>query len=149
MKKVFFLTAMSLFCLLATAQVKISNSTGGLLSVEFKRCIVQGTEGYIDLVLGNRTAQSIYVSINSYMVKLYDDEGEVYTGNAISSLVFGGSQNNGCSIPKETVVKFRINFANVNEYAAMFSKAVIQFYIDDKIPAKEVTLSDVPIIRRE
>ncbi len=153
MKKSFFLAAMSLIGLLATAQVKVS-APWPEFPVTFKRCIVQDGNGYIDLLIANNAKEDYKIGMQG--IQLYDDEGNCYTEQSrnIQVVVFGGTTKGECLIPSGTVVKARINFTRLDEYATMFTKAVITMYHQLPIPgyvAKKGTLSiaRIPITRRD
>ncbi|HCS87875.1 MAG TPA: hypothetical protein DIW30_05610 [Bacteroidales bacterium] len=148
MKKVFLLTAMSLFCLLATAQVKITNPYPDM-HFAFKRCIVTGSTGYIDLLITNKTNSDIKCGANpnSGGVKLYDDEGNSYSDWNIVSVVFGNNTEYSTDISAEASTKCRINFRGLDEYASMFTNATIYAYHNGK--REPVKITNIPITRRD
>ncbi len=153
MKKVFFLTAMSLFCLLANAQVKVTYSSQNT-AIAFKRCVATGTSGYIDLLISNLSNAEIVYTIyhDDTRVSLYDDEGNCYTTyRYIAPVVFGGTTQKCCSVPAGTSVKCRISFNGLDEYATQFTNATIKIYelCRGSQQEKTLTITNIPINRRD
>ena len=130
----------------AFAQVKI---TSGVAGIEFavKRAFADGDNVCIDLLITNR---SNYESIffNLYYSKLYDDEGNEYTENALSR---EGPQTIGgkIDIPRDIPRKVRIVIKNVDEYATSFLlvKLAYEVYNPTSSGTKTLSIKNLPIIR--
>ncbi len=155
MKKSILLTALSLFCLLATAQVKVT-SPWPTTPITFKRCVATGSTGYIDFLLTNETKDELQYGINTCDVYLYDDEGNCYSENGRNILppVFGNNQEYFCVVPAGTTIKCRISFTGLDEYATIFTNISIKVWAKLNRPAymaeyKPMTITNVPITRRD
>lgn len=162
MKKIFFVAAMLLSSLLVTAQVKISRE--GILpssvEIQFKRCIVSGEDGFLDLVLTNR-GKGCKVSVgtlgSSSSIYIYDDEGNILKkGDGVTSIKFAGEESYHmieADFPTDVPMALRINLRGVNEFATKFTLVKIQIASYDwgyvnvhNWPT--IVLRNVPIERR-
>lgn len=154
MKKSILLTTMSLFCLLATAQVKVTYSSQKT-NITFKRCVATGTSGYIDFLISNLSNTEIQYTIynGDTRVRLYDDEGNCYTTyKYIAPVVFGGTTQKCCSVPAGTSVKCRISFSGLDEYATQLTNVTIEIYEQpyrEMCKAETLVITDIPITRRD
>lgn len=165
MKKVFFIAALLLSSLLATAQVKISGEGifPSYIELKFKRCIVQGDNGFLDLVVINHgkecTVTTGLFPGNESSILFYDDEGNVLQkGDGIASVDFAGQKGSIYSIdgkfPTDVPMALRVNIKGVNEFATQFTLIKIVFTSFDwgYAPVQNrgtIVLRNVPIERRD
>lgn len=179
MKKSMLLTAVLLVGVLASAQVKISREyIYPDLEVKFKRCVVTGTTGYIDLTFINHSNKEMngVCLHNGYPVdgrstswtQAFDDEGNVYhwsknsnngTNGKIYSITFGGKTCSSgvyqpcieMSMPSEVPIACRIEICDISEYATEFTHLKLVFLkaSSQHAGAGTFTLRNIPITRRE
>lgn len=146
--KRFFLSALLLLAALLPvfSQMKVSVETPDL-DVQVKRAFAQGDNVCIDLMITNQgNYESIYFDF--WATKIYDDEGNEYTGNALSKDgpgTFGGK----IDIPRDIPRKVRIIVHNVDEYASAFTltKFVYEVYNPRSSGSKSLTIKNLPITK--
>lgn len=163
-----FLSVVMLFILsmVANAQIKTSRQYIPIdVDIKVKRCVVSGSQGYIDLLFTNYTGEFIKkVVVQSSETCLdknnetivYDDEGNVYKytyGGGIYKITFGGesSQYNGTNLPEDVPVKMRIELEGISEYATEFTMLNIAFrnISSHYYGVGSVTFRNIPITRME
>lgn len=174
MKKTMLLAAVLLMGVLASAQVKVSREyIYPDLEVKFKRCIVTGSSGYIDLTFINHSGkemENVYLhgfsNLGDGNTQAFDDEGNVYdweigtggTNGKIYSVTFGGrtcNSRNHCgisiNIPDEVPVACRLEIKDISEYATEFThlKLVFRGASSQAYGHGSITIRNIPITRRE
>lgn len=167
MKKSFLSVVMLLMVsIVASAQIKTSRQYIPIdVDIKVKRCVVSGSQGYIDLLFTNYTGEFIKkVVVQSSETCLdknnetivYDDEGNVYKytyGGGIYKITFGGesSQYNGTNLPEDVPVKMRIELEGISEYATEFTMLNIAFrnISSHYYGVGSVTFRNIPITRME
>ena len=167
MKRIFLSAVMLLMLsLIVNAQIKTSRQYTPIdLDIKIKRCVVSGTQGYIDLVFTNHTGAFIKdvkvetdepcLDRNNETV-VYDDEGNVYKyayQGGIRKIIFGGedSQFNFTNLPEDVPVKMRIELEDISEYATEFTMLNIAFrnISSHHYGVGSVTFRNIPITRVE
>ena len=167
MKKSFLSVVMLLMVsIVASAQIKTSRQYIPIdVDIKVKRCVVSGSQGYIDLLFTNYTGEFIKkVVVQSSETCLdknnetivYDDEGNVYKytyGGGIYKITFGGesSQYNGTNLPEDVPVKMRIELEGISEYATEFTMLNIAFrnISSHYYGVGSITFRNIPITRME
>lgn len=169
MKKAIFSVLMLLMLsLVANAQIKTSRQYTFIdLDIKVKRCVVSGTQGYIDLVFTNNTGKHMSnVWVNNYSslvdrttTAAYDDEGNVYyyhsnKNHNIYQITFGGGTGlyNSVDLPEDLPVKMRIDIQNISEYATEFTMLNLVLYNVSSVGLDgvgTVTFRNIPITRVE
>lgn len=142
----------TILCLLLTtlpiayAQVKVSSGSSGI-EFNVKRAFSRGNEVCIDLLITNMSNyDSIAFLLSSS--KVYDDEGNEYTQNAIykeGPATYGGK----IDIPRDVPRKVRIVVSNVDEYASAFPLIQLEYevYNPSSYGPKTLTIKNLPIIK--
>ena len=165
-KNIFSVLMLLMLSLVANAQIKTSRQYIPIdIDIKVKRCVVSGTQGYIDLVFTNNTGEFIKkVVVQSSETCLdknnetivYDDEGNVYKytyGGGIYKITFGGEsgQYDGANLPEDIPVKMRIELENISEYATEFTMLNIAFrnISSHYYGVGSVTFRNIPITRVE
>ena len=167
MKKSFLSVVMLLMVsIVASAQIKTSRQYIPIdVDIKVKRCVVSGSQGYIDLLFTNYTGEFIKkVVVQSSETCLdknnetivYDDEGNVYKytyGGGIYKITLGGesSQYNGTNLPEDVPVKMRIELEGISEYATEFTMLNIAFrnISSHYYGVGSITFRNIPITRME
>ena len=171
MKKSFLSVVMLLMVsIVASAQVKVSRQYTPIdLEVKVKRCVVSGTQGYIDLVFTNYTGMhmsGVWVwihyslsNIENTTTAAYDDEGNVYyyessKNKDIYQITFGGGKGfyNSADLPEEVPVKMRIDLQNISEFATEFTMLNLVLGHVSSVGVDGVgtiTFRNIPITRME
>lgn len=155
MKKSIFMAAMLLVSAFGLAQkLNVVGSPG--LDVQFKRCVVNGSNCYFDFLLTNTQNNTKYFEIREQLsdlytgvtseFKLWDDEGNVLNGKTYNCIV-SNEKAWFAYLPKDVPVKVRIMFSNIDEYATEFKLLDIPTLFDSHIGYIE--LRNVPIVRHE
>ena len=143
MKKIILSFALLLcMCVGAFAQTKVVANGPIGIDWKFKRSFMNGTTLVVDLVMENNTGKDVRgvvtysFSSKNGMVKLkaYDDEGNVYPGNAVGENKFSGKMgsvalNNWETIPKNNLVKIRLQIADIDEYATLLKTLIVPVMI--------------------
>ena len=134
------LSVLMLLLLSVVASAQITSSRQYIpidLDIKVKRCVVSGSQGYIDLVFTNHTGKLISdvvvmrkepcagVLENDETI-VYDDEGDVFRPTyqgGISWITFGGGDglNDGTKLPVDVPVKMRIEVQGISEFATEIS----------------------------
>ena len=165
-KTIFSVLILFMLSLVANAQIKTSRQYIPIdIDIKVKRCVVSGSQGYIDLVFTNNTGEFIKnVVVQSSETCLdknnetivYDDEGNVYKytyQGGIYKITFGGEsgQYNMVNLPEDVPVKMRIELENVSEYATEFTMLNIAFrnISSHYYGVGSVTFRNIPITRVE
>ena len=139
MKKLFFCT----WILLAVSVIASAQSTTSRqyipfdLDIKVKRCVVSGSQGYIDLVFTNHTGKLISDvivmrkepcagALENDETIVYDDEGNVFRPTyqgGISWISFGGQDglNDATKLPVDVPVKMRIELQGLSEFSTEIS----------------------------
>lgn len=137
-KTIFSVLMLFLLSFVANAQIKTTRQCIPIdMDIKVKRCVVSGSQGYIDLVFTNHTGKLISDVIvmrqepcadvlENDQTIMYDDEGGVYKPTykgGISWISFGGSDalNNRTTLPEDVPVKMRIEFQGISEFATEIS----------------------------
>ena len=139
MKKLFFCTWILLaVSVIASAQITISCQYIPFdLDIKVKRCVVSGSQGYIDLVFTNHTGKLISDvivmrkepcagALENDETIVYDDEGNVFRPTyqgGISWISFGGQDglNDATKLPVDVPVKMRIELQGLSEFSTEIS----------------------------
>ena len=165
-KNIFSVLMLLMLSLVANAQIKTSRQYIPIdIDIKVKRCVVSGSQGYIDLVFTNNTGEFIKnVVVQSSETCLdknnetivYDDEGNVYKyayQGGIRKIIFGGedSQFNFTNLPEDVPVKMRIELVDISEYATEFTMLNIAFrnISSHHYGVGSVTFRNIPITRVE
>lgn len=165
-KTIFSVLMLFMLSLVANAQIKTSRQYIPIdIDIKVKRCVVSGTQGYIDLVFTNHTGAFIKdIKVQSSETCLdrnnetvvYDDEGNVYKyayQGGIRKIIFGGddSQFNFTNLPEDVPVKMRIELEDISEYATEFTMLNIAFrnISSHYYGVGSVTFRNIPITRVE
>lgn len=165
-KNIFSVLMLLMLSLVANAQIKTSRQYIPIdIDIKVKRCVVSGSQGYIDLVFTNNTGEFIKnVVVQSSETCLdknnetivYDDEGNVYKyayQGGIRKIIFGGddSQFNFTNLPEDVPVKMRIELEDISEYATEFTMLNIAFrnISSHYYGVGSVTFRNIPITRVE
>ena len=170
MKKIILSFALLLsLCVGAVAQTKVVFRNGPIgLDWKFKRSFLHGNSLVVDFVVENNTGKDmnclILVSasthIGSLELKAYDDEGTVYSSsilqyeNKFSGKI--GSKNSLYDwemIPRDNLVKVRLQIADIDEYATIIKTLTIPVRVCPNGTINEVygeiRVSNIPIPREE
>jgi hypothetical protein len=168
-------TILSVFMLIVLslsvdAQIKVSRQYTPIdLDIKVKRCVVSGTQGYIDLVFTNYTGTQLsgvwvwnnysLCDIERSTTAAYDDEGNVYyyensKNKNIYQITFGGGKGfyNSTDLPEEVPVKMRIDLKNISEYATEFTMLnLVLGHVSSVDPdgVGTITFRNIPITRVE
>lgn len=139
MKKLFFCTWILLaVSVIASAQITTSRQYIPFdLDIKVKRCVVSGSQGYIDLVFTNHTVKLISDvivmrkepcagALENDETIVYDDEGNVFRPTyqgGISWISFGGQDglNDATKLPVDVPVKMRIELQGLSEFSTEIS----------------------------
>ena len=139
MKKLFFCTWILLaVSVIASAQITTSRQYIPFdLDIKVKRCVVSGSQGYIDLVFTNHTGKLISDvivmrkepcagALENDETIVYDDEGNVFRPTyqgGISWISFGGQDglNDATKLPVDVPVKMRIELQGLSEFSTEIS----------------------------
>ena len=167
-KNIFSVLMLLMLSLVANAQIKTSRQYTSIdLDIKVKRCVVSGTQGYIDLVFTNNTGKHMSnVAVNNYSslvdrttTAAYDDEGNVYyyysnKNHNIYQITFGGGTGlyNNVDLPEDLPVKMRIDLQNISEYATEFTMLNLVLYNVSSVGfdgVGTVTFRNIPITRVE
>lgn len=126
------------------------------LKMEVKRCEVSGTTCVLDLVIINYAADAkIYFYGGNKGTKIYDDEGNIYTGGSVEIQPAGATYSTSYGYnpsdfvyPTEVPVKFRITIKGVSNAATEFKRVNLKAhsYIHS-IEENPIMLYNVPISR--
>lgn len=153
-KKKLLVVTVLLSSFFAMAQVKVSGSLP-TMPITFKRCVVTGSDGYIDLLVSNESNVDMQIQIQPHFVTLYDDEGNCYTAEAhnISPILFGNNEKTMCIVPAGVAMKCRIPFSGLDEYATQFTVASIDF-LTKRLgivgsERKTIQIREIPLTRRD
>ena len=139
MKKLFFCTWILLaVSVIASAQITTSRQYIPFdLDIKVKRCVVSGSQGYIDLVFTNHTGKLISDvivmrkepcagALENDETIVYDDEGNVFRPTyqgGISWISFSGQDglNDATKLPVDVPVKMRIELQGLSEFSTEIS----------------------------
>ena len=130
----------------AFSQVKVGVESSGL-EVKVKRAVAQGDNVFIDLMITN-CANYDSIAFNLWDSKVYDDEGNEYTRDALSKE--GPSSYGGkIDIPRDVPRKVRIVVHNVDEYASGFTlaKIIYEVYNPGSAGPRTLTIKNLPITK--
>ena len=156
MKRIFLLSLVALLTLPSLAQPKITCPIMDL-SVSVKRCFVQGSNAYVDLILENTSTKDIPLWVGPE--RATDDEGCTYHGfydgqrgsssTQMHMIIDGKKDYNGSFfIPAEGFIRIRASVSELDEYANAFQ--FLSFKIDQAgyySSPKILIIRNIPITR--
>lgn len=167
--------SIALLCVLSVAaSAQITKSSQYIpmgLDIKVKRCVVSGSQGYIDLIFTNHTGAPMpgvwvwnsysLATLDNPTTAAYDDEGNIYyyenmKNNNIYQITFGGGKGfyNSADLPVEVPIKMRLDIKNISEFATEFTMLnLVLGHVssvgngNDGVGA--VTFHNIPIMRVE
>lgn len=152
MKKFIFMAAMLLVSAFGFAQkLNVKDIPG--LDVQFKRCVVNGNNGYFDFLFTNVSSYNTFHLCFEHGIntELYDDEGNILK-NVFRFSVGNEDAPYIVDIPKDITIKVRVSFSNLDEYATKFKLlklGITHGQVMGSYTWGYVELRDVPFVRRD
>ena len=166
MKKL-FLSAVILLCMFvgAVAQTKVSFNGPIGMDWKFKRSFMHGNTLVVDFVVENNMGKDMFCQITtsasgskgSYVLKAYDDEGNVYSdpwygGTTKFEGKIGGKNSlyEDETIPRGNLIKVRLQIPGIDEYATLIKTLTIPISCGTSVYDKdyvELRVTNIPIPR--
>lgn len=124
------------------------------IDVVVKRCLAQGNDVMMDLIVTGKGRWKVVAFLNNHCV-FYDDEGNRYMGGLVNmgyQLLFEVDKNrhNQChlDIEKDIPRKVRLILKDVDEYAASFPLIKLRYFGDnDSYNDCTIVIKNLKIVR--
>lgn len=128
MKKIILCAVFSLAATLAFAQVRCDSGNFDI-EMTYKRTVVRGNEAMIDFTLTNISGKEIKIDMDDERNRAYDDEGNCYPSHHFKFDV-ANTGSKGCILPPDTPVKLRCIIKDIDEYATVFTRMELSYFMN-------------------